>query len=132
MKILVAEDDAVTRKILAVTLERLGWDVVTAKDGDEVWRIFEALKGNCAPELAVVDWMMPGAEGVEICRRLRATPGFEFVYVILLTSRGTNRICRKASPPAPTITSPSHSTPWSLNAAIAILRPRLVALAGAP
>jgi DNA-binding response OmpR family regulator len=88
MKILVAEDDAVTRKILAVTLERLGWDVVTAKDGDEAWRIFGTLKGTAAPELAVLDWMMPGVEGVEICRRLRATPGFELVYVILLTSRG--------------------------------------------
>jgi phosphoserine phosphatase RsbU/P len=88
MKILVAEDDAVTRKILAVTLERLGWDVVTAKDGDAAWQVFETLKGRGAPELAVLDWMMPGLEGIEICRRLRAAPGFEFVYIILLTSRG--------------------------------------------
>jgi phosphoserine phosphatase RsbU/P len=88
MKILVAEDDAVTRRILAVTLERLGWDVVTANDGNAAWHVFETLKGKAAPELAVLDWMMPGLEGIEICRRLRATPGFEFVYVILLTSRG--------------------------------------------
>jgi sigma-B regulation protein RsbU (phosphoserine phosphatase) len=88
MKILVAEDDAVTRKILAVTLERLGWDVVTANDGEAAWEAFETLKGESAPELAVLDWMMPGIEGIEICRRLRATPGFELVYVILLTSRG--------------------------------------------
>jgi CheY-like chemotaxis protein len=87
MKILVAEDDAVTRKILAVTLERLGWDVVTANDGDAAWQLFETLKGKEAPELAVLDWMMPGLEGIEICRRLRATPGFELVHVILLTSR---------------------------------------------
>jgi DNA-binding response OmpR family regulator len=46
------------------------------------------MSGANAPELAVLDWMMPGLEGVEICRRLRATPGFERVYVILLTSRG--------------------------------------------
>ena len=88
MKILVAEDDPVTRKVLAVTLERLGWDVITAKDGNDAWEVFESLKGKGAPELAVLDWMMPGLEGIEICRRLRATPGFEFVYVILLTSRG--------------------------------------------
>lgn len=88
MKILVAEDDAVSRKILSVTLERLGWDVVIAKDGDAAWQVFETMKGKGAPELAVLDWMMPGLEGIEICRRLRATPGFEFVYVILLTSRG--------------------------------------------
>jgi DNA-binding response OmpR family regulator len=86
MKILVAEDDAVTRKILGVTLERLGWDVVSVTDGQAAWRVFEML-GKDAPELAVLDWMMPGLEGIEICRRLRATPGFEFVYVILLTSR---------------------------------------------
>src|SRR4030081_2785192 len=88
MKILVAEDDPVTRKILAVTLERLGWDVVTAEDGNAAWQVFETMRGSDGPELAVIDWMMPGLEGIEICRRLRATPGFERVYVILLTSRG--------------------------------------------
>ena len=88
MKILVAEDDPVARKVLAATLERLGWDVVTAKDGNAAWEVLESLKGKGAPELAVLDWMVPGLEGIEICRRLRATPGFEFVYVILLTSRG--------------------------------------------
>ena len=88
MRILVAEDDAVTRRLLEVTLGRLGWDVITAPDGDAAWRVFETLKGKNAPELAVLDWMMPGLEGIEICRRLRATPGFERMYVILLTSRG--------------------------------------------
>jgi DNA-binding response OmpR family regulator len=88
MRILVAEDDAVTRKILVVTLERLGWDVIQAEDGNAAWKAFETLKGKDAPELAVLDWMMPGVEGVEICRRLRTTPGFELVYIILVTSRG--------------------------------------------
>lgn len=88
MKILVAEDDAVTRRMLVVTLERLGWDVITAEDGNAAWRVFETLKGKDAPELAVLDWMMPGIEGIEICRRLHTTPGFELVYIILVTSRG--------------------------------------------
>jgi len=88
MRILVAEDDAVTRRILEATLRGLGWDVVTASDGNAAWKVFETMKGDDAPELAVLDWMMPGLEGIEICRRLRATPGFEFLYVILLTSRG--------------------------------------------
>lgn len=88
MKILVAEDDAVTRKLLVVTLERLGWDVIQAVDGEAAWQVFETLKGKDAPEMAVIDWMMPGVEGIEICRRLRTTPGFELVYVILVTSRG--------------------------------------------
>jgi sigma-B regulation protein RsbU (phosphoserine phosphatase) len=88
MKILVAEDDAVTRRMLVVTLERLGWDVITAEDGNAAWRVFETLKGKDAPEMAVLDWMMPGIEGIEICRRLHTTPGFELVYIILVTSRG--------------------------------------------
>jgi DNA-binding response OmpR family regulator len=88
MKILVAEDDAVTRRMLVVTLERLGWDVITADDGNAAWRVFETLKGKDAPEMAVLDWMMPGIEGIEICRRLHTTPGFELVYIILVTSRG--------------------------------------------
>jgi DNA-binding response OmpR family regulator len=50
----------VARKILAVTLERLGWDVVTAEDGNAAWQVFEAMRGSDAPELAVIDWMMPG------------------------------------------------------------------------
>jgi sigma-B regulation protein RsbU (phosphoserine phosphatase) len=87
MRILVAEDDAVTRKLLESTLGRLGLDVITAADGNAAWSALETLKGKDAPELAVLDWMMPGLEGIQILRRLRTTPGFELLYVILLTSR---------------------------------------------
>jgi DNA-binding response OmpR family regulator len=87
MRILVAEDDAVTRKLLESTLGRLGLDVITAADGNAAWTALETLKGKDAPELAVLDWMMPGLEGIQILRRLRTTPGFELLYVILLTSR---------------------------------------------
>jgi phosphoserine phosphatase RsbU/P len=87
MRILIADDDAVTRKLLDATLRRHGWDVIITKDGNDAWRAFQELKGKDAPALAILDWMMPGVEGIELCRRLRATPGFESVYVILLTSR---------------------------------------------
>lgn len=87
MRILVAEDDAVTRRLLEATLRRLGWEVVTASDGDAVWRMLSSVHGKDIPELVILDWMMPGLEGIEICRRLRATPGFELMYVILLTGR---------------------------------------------
>jgi phosphoserine phosphatase RsbU/P len=87
MRILIADDDAVTRKLLDATLRRHGRDVITANDGNAAWRAFEELKGKDAPAVAILDWMMPGVEGIEICRRLRATPSFESVYVILLTSR---------------------------------------------
>jgi sigma-B regulation protein RsbU (phosphoserine phosphatase) len=87
MRILVAEDDAVTRKLLESTLGRLGLDVIAVADGNAAWNTLETLKGKDAPELAVLDWMMPGLEGIQVLRRLRTTPGFELVYVILLTSR---------------------------------------------
>jgi DNA-binding response OmpR family regulator len=87
MRILVAEDDAVTRKLLESSLGRLGLDVIAAADGNAAWSALETLKGKDAPELALLDWMMPGLEGIQILRRLRTTPGFELLYVILLTSR---------------------------------------------
>jgi DNA-binding response OmpR family regulator len=87
VRILIAEDDPVTRRILEASLGRLGWDVITAEDGTSAWRILENLDGQNPPELVLLDWMMPGMDGIEICRKLRSTPGFELVYVILLTSR---------------------------------------------
>jgi DNA-binding response OmpR family regulator len=87
VRILVAEDDPVTRRILETSLGRLGWDVITASDGASAWRILENLDGQNPPELVLLDWMMPGMDGIEICRKLRSTPGFELVYIILLTSR---------------------------------------------
>ena len=87
MRILVAEDDAVTRRLLEATLGKLGWDVITAEDGTAAWRILTSLEGKNLPELVLLDWMMPGIEGPELCRRLRDTPGFELTYIILLTSR---------------------------------------------
>jgi len=87
VRILVAEDDTITRKILESTLGQLGLDIITAPDGTTAWRILQELKGKDAPQLALLDWMMPGIDGVEICRKLRATPGFELMYIILLTMR---------------------------------------------
>ena len=87
MRILVAEDDTITRRILESTLGQLGWDIVTAPDGTTAWRILQELQGKDAPQLALLDWMMPGMDGVEICRKLRSTPGFELMYIILLTMR---------------------------------------------
>ena len=87
MKILVAEDDSITRRIVESTLGKLGWDVITAADGNAAWSILQELEGGNRPELAILDWMMPGMDGLEICQRLRSTPGFELMYVILLTMR---------------------------------------------
>lgn len=84
MRLLIAEDDAVSRRALEATLVRWGYEVLVAADGSEAWRLLQA---PGAPRLAVLDWMMPGADGVELCRRLRAAEGLVPPYVILLTAR---------------------------------------------
>jgi len=68
MRILIAEDDLVSSRVLATTLRKWGHEVVTSVDGLEAWA---ALQMPDAPRLAILDWMMPGIEGPEICRRVR-------------------------------------------------------------
>jgi sigma-B regulation protein RsbU (phosphoserine phosphatase) len=84
MRILIAEDDVVSRRLLHKTLEKWGHEVLVAQDGRQAW---EMLRENGAP-LVIADWMMPEIDGVELCRKVRAaeTPGY--VYIILLTARG--------------------------------------------
>ena len=87
MKILIADDDAVSARILEATLQRLGFEVITARDGTAAWAVLESSSAEYLPQIVVLDWMMPGIDGVEMCSRLRSTPGFELIYVVLLTSR---------------------------------------------
>ena len=84
MKVLIAEDEIVSRRLLESALPRWGYDVVTATDGEEAWTL---LQEPDAPTIMVLDWLMPRLEGVEICRRIRAHPLLSSVYIILLTSR---------------------------------------------
>ncbi len=84
MKILVAEDDNVTRKMLASLLMKWDFDVVTACDGIEAWDI---LMAPDPPDLMLLDWQMPGMDGIDICRQLRGSKAHRSKYVVLLTSR---------------------------------------------
>ncbi len=81
-KVVIAEDDAISREILASTLGKWGYQVIVAADGREA---MEALRAQREPILAILDWMMPGMEGPEICRRLREIS--KSVYILLLTAR---------------------------------------------
>lgn len=83
MKVLVAEDDPVSREIMTTLLDRWGYKVTVAPDGVQA---MTALRGADAPSLAILDWMMPGMDGVEICRRVREVN--RSLYIILVTSRG--------------------------------------------
>ncbi len=84
MRILIAEDDSVSRRLLEVLLERWEHEVVSCADGAEAW--MELQKPN-QPRLAVLDWMMPEIDGIELCRRIRRLDETSYVYVILLTAR---------------------------------------------
>ena len=86
MKILVADDDHVTRYLLETLLEHWDHQVVLAENGQEAWDILSAPD---PPQLAVLDWMMPGIEGDEICRRVRAEEEAKgtHTYLILLTAK---------------------------------------------
>ncbi len=87
MRILIAEDDLVTRRLLQAHITKWGHEVVVAKDGAEAWNILNAPD---APPLVILDWMMPGMDGVTICRELRQGEKQPYVYIILLTAR-TNK-----------------------------------------
>lgn len=84
MKILVAEDDPISRRLLVVSLARWGYEVVECADGQEAWEQLQAE----APQLAILDWMMPELDGIELCRRVRSTPATRSIYILLLTAKG--------------------------------------------
>jgi len=82
MRILIADDDPVFRTLVKDLLAEWGYDTVSACDGVEAWR---ALEAEDAPELLVLDWMMPGLDGFDLCRKVRADAAKERVYIILMT-----------------------------------------------
>jgi sigma-B regulation protein RsbU (phosphoserine phosphatase) len=84
MKCIVAEDDPVSRRLLMSMLAARGYAPQAHEDGDAAWAAIEAAG---EPVLAVIDWMMPGLDGAEICRRVRSLPAVSGSYVILLTAR---------------------------------------------
>ncbi|PAW80301.1 MAG: hypothetical protein B9S33_18670 [Pedosphaera sp. Tous-C6FEB] len=86
MKILLADDDEISRKIIASFLARFGYEAVVVQNGAEAWEILQTPQ---APPLAICDWMMPRMTGPEVCARLRAIQQPVRTYVILLSSRNT-------------------------------------------
>jgi diguanylate cyclase (GGDEF)-like protein len=83
-RVLAAEDNPVFQSMLRSMLNKWGYDPVIARDGAEAWRSLDA---EDAPRLAILDWMMPGMDGVEICRRVRAAGREPYIYILLLTAR---------------------------------------------
>ncbi len=87
MKILIAEDDFVSVKVLQLSLEHEGHTVVVAGNGEEAWQCYDA----DPVRVIVSDWMMPGMDGLELCRRVRNRTKTDYTYFILLTAINTGR-----------------------------------------
>jgi len=88
MKILIAEDDTITRTSLGRKLSKWGYEVISTVDGKEAWK---ELQITDAPKLVILDWMMPGMDGIEVCRKLRQMETITPTYVILLTTLDDNK-----------------------------------------
>ncbi|MEW6078847.1 MAG: response regulator [Thermodesulfobacteriota bacterium] len=89
MKVLVVEDNAATRKLLETLLTKWGYWVEAAGDGK---RALEIVNAPDPPRLILLDWVMPGMDGIELCRRIRSsTSGAETGHIIILTARGEKK-----------------------------------------
>lgn len=84
MKILIADDDSLSRRMLKSTLERSGYEVVAVDDGSAAMEILCEPEG---PRMALLDWMMPGLDGPAVIRTVRVRRGHQYVHMILLTSK---------------------------------------------
>jgi two-component system, cell cycle response regulator len=85
MKILVAEDDPVSRALLKSLLTKWGYEVITSSDGDSAWQLLQEQEDL---RLVILDWMMPGKDGIEICRLIRQKQKeSHYIYTIILTAR---------------------------------------------
>ncbi|MFN7918557.1 MAG: diguanylate cyclase [Bryobacteraceae bacterium] len=83
-RILIADDSVVSRRLLEAILRKWGYEVVAVSNGTEAWEI---LQTDESPRLAILDWMMPGLSGPEVCSLVRRNAGRHYTYIILLTSR---------------------------------------------
>jgi DNA-binding response OmpR family regulator len=90
MRVLIADDDRTSTAIVGAALSQWGYEVATVWDGAAAWQQLQ----RESPPLAVLDWMMPGIDGLELCRRIRLDPATMHTHVILLTSReaGADRV----------------------------------------
>ena len=84
MRVLIADDDKVNRQILTKLLEKWGYEAVVVTNGDEAWQI---LQQESAPRLAILDWMMPGMDGAQICREIRKRNEPLYTYIVLVTAK---------------------------------------------
>ncbi|MBI3895195.1 MAG: diguanylate cyclase [Acidobacteria bacterium] len=83
MKVLVADDDVESRRIVEIFLQKLGYEVVVVSDGAQALSLLQHESAHC---LAILDWMMPGMDGPQVCREVRKSRTEPYVYILLLTA----------------------------------------------
>ena len=88
MKILIADDESATRRLVEALLTKVEHEVVVARDGNEAWEI---LQQPDAPQLVILDWMMPGMDGIKICHMLRDREGGGYTHIIMLSAKNEIR-----------------------------------------
>ncbi len=84
MRVLIAEDDASTRQLLATYLNKWGYAAIPTNNGEDALKVLESPE---APHIAILDWMMPGANGIDICRKIRQKEKEKLIHIIILTAR---------------------------------------------
>ncbi|MGI9430282.1 MAG: protein kinase domain-containing protein [Bythopirellula sp.] len=84
MKVLIAEDNTLYRAVLCHNVTSWGHEPVIAEDGEQAWDI---LQREDSPRLVIMDWQMPGMDGIDVCRQVKRDPNHPFTYVVMLTSR---------------------------------------------
>ncbi len=87
LNLLIADDDPISRRLLERTLQLWGYNVTTARDGDEAWKLFQERDFP----LVITDWIMPGMDGLELVRRVRTMPRPGYVFIILLAAASLRR-----------------------------------------
>jgi len=85
VKVLIAEDDPVGRRLLEAFLQEWGYEVRVTSDGREAWGVLQEPE---APNLIISDWMMPDMDGSELCKKIRAMNRTDYIYFIILTGKG--------------------------------------------
>lgn len=83
MKILIADDELVSRKKLEKSLQSLGYETTAATDGNEAWNIWNQER----TKMVITDWVMPGLDGLDLCRKIRKSEGSQYTYIIMVTSK---------------------------------------------
>jgi len=87
-KVLIAEDDPISLRVVETMLKKWGYEPVSAHDGEEA---LQALRSDDPPRIAILDWMMPRKDGISVCRELRQQTDRAYVYILLLTARSQQR-----------------------------------------